>query len=330
MLQQTRVETVQPYWQRWMKALPDMSALAKAKPQRLHKLWEGLGYYTRVRNMHRAAQLIMREHGGRFPEEFDSVLAMPGIGRYTAGAICSIAFGQAQPILDGNVMRVLTRLFGVSGDPRSKETNAQLWQLATALVQEAAAVSRPLKITTPIKCRNREFLPCSEFNQSFMELGALVCTPRQPRCEICPVAKLCVALSSGRVDELPHLPRRPKSTARRFVAVVASRGGRYLVRQRPDGVVNGHLWEFPNLERASGDSDTSGVATTILGFKDRVSKPFCTIRHSITRYRMILEAIRVNLPPGTKPPLVEGRWLRIAELRKLPFATAHRRILDQL
>src|ERR1017187_9768575 len=130
MLQQTQVKTVLAYWKRWMRALPNLTALARAKPERLHKLWEGLGYYTRVRNLHGAAQCIRREHGGKFPQDFDEVLALPGIGPYTAGAICSIAFNQPKPILDGNVIRVLARLFGIAGDPREPKTNARLWQIA--------------------------------------------------------------------------------------------------------------------------------------------------------------------------------------------------------
>ena len=121
MLQQTQVKTVVPYWERWMRALPDLRALARAKPARIHKLWEGLGYYTRVRNMQKAARFILAQHGGRFPHKFEQVLALPGIGRYTAGAICSIAFNQPTPVLDGNVIRVLTRLYGIPGNPRDRE-----------------------------------------------------------------------------------------------------------------------------------------------------------------------------------------------------------------
>src|SRR5664279_4875227 len=129
MLQQTQVKTVLPYWESWMRALPNLRALAKAKPERLHKLWEGLGYYTRVRNLQRAARIIGEDHGGRIPEDFDDLLELPGIGRYTAGAICSIAFNQPKPILDGNVIRVLARLFGIPGNPRERSVNARLWQL---------------------------------------------------------------------------------------------------------------------------------------------------------------------------------------------------------
>ena len=138
MLQQTQVKTVLPYWERWMRALPNLGALARARPERLHKLWEGLGYYTRVRNLQHAAQIIGENHGGQIPEDFDDLLALPGIGHYTAGAICSIAFNQPKPILDGNVIRVLARLYGIASDPRGPKTNARLWQIAEELVRQAA------------------------------------------------------------------------------------------------------------------------------------------------------------------------------------------------
>src|ERR1035437_6082269 len=214
MLQQTQVKTVLPYWERWMRALPTIAALAKAKPHTLHKLWEGLGYYTRVRNLQRAARLIVEQHGGRFPNDFDALLALPGIGPYTAGAVCSIAFDQPQPILDGNVIRVLTRLCGIGGDPRERKTNARLWQLAKELVLRAAETDARTSASphashtrcdgaTARRVTPPASRPCSQFNQSLMELGALVCTPRQPRCGVCPIAKHCVAYQEDRVDQLP-------------------------------------------------------------------------------------------------------------------------------
>src|SRR5690242_15502981 len=179
MLQQTQVKTVIPYWEHWLRELPTIKAVAKASPDKIHKLWEGLGYYSRARNLHQAARQIVGKNGGKFPENFDDVLALPGIGRYTAGAICSIAYNQPTPILDGNVIRVLTRVFGMRGDPREKRRNAKLWQMATRLVEAAAPNS------------------CSELNQSLMELGALICTPRNPRCAECPVSRDCIALRRG-------------------------------------------------------------------------------------------------------------------------------------
>ena len=180
MLQQTQVKTVIPYWQRWMREVPTIAALAKARPEKIHKLWEGLGYYTRVRNMQHAAQQIISQYNGRFPENFDDILSLSGVGRYTAGAISSIAFNQPRPILDGNVIRVLTRVFGITTDPRERKTNAQLWRLAEELVLHASRTTHHVS-------------PCSHLNQSLMELGALVCTPRSPLCVDCPLTKSCIA-----------------------------------------------------------------------------------------------------------------------------------------
>ena len=331
MLQQTQVKTVLPYWERWMRALPNLIALAKAKPQKLHKLWEGLGYYTRVRNMQRAAQIIIAQHRGRFPHDFEDVLALPGIGRYTAGAICSIAFNQPRPILDGNVIRVLTRLFGIAGNPRERSVNTRLWQLAEELVLQAAETVAHLN-PSPHAPRTTHHAPrpCSQFNQSLMELGALICTPRQPRCGICPMAKHCVAYRQGRVHELPGLSRRIRATPRRFVAFVAQKRGLFLVRQRPAGVVNAHLWEFPNLELAPGDSNLQRAASQALGVRLAKLELLGTIKHSITRYRITLEAYRITVPRGAAVRAASGQWLDERQLNRLAFTSAHRRILHQL
>ena len=234
MLQQTQVKTVIPYWERWMAALPTIASLARAEPGKLHKLWEGLGYYTRVRNLHKAARVVVEKHGGRFPERFEDVLDLPGIGRYTAGAICSIAFNQPQPILDGNVIRVLTRAFGIAGNPREKTVSERLWALAGELVREAGAPRR-LELSAGRLGSPLGTGACSRLNQSLMELGALVCTPKAPRCNACPINKLCLARKEGRIEELPKLPGRPRTTRRRFVAFVTRRAGKFLVRQRRPG-----------------------------------------------------------------------------------------------
>ena len=385
MLQQTQVKTVIPYWKRWMQELPTVKAAANASPDKIHKLWEGLGYYTRVRNLQKAARQIVEKHDGKFPDNFDDVLALPGIGRYTAGAICSIAFNQPTPILDGNVIRVLTRVFGIAKNPREKKTNAQLWRLAEELVVHASAnnsrtrTSR-LRYTSPrqgTKDEDEERSACSHFvlrpsyfNQSLMELGALICTPRQPQCPVCPVKKLCVAFQENRVAELPNLGRRTAATARRFVAFVVERGGKFLVRQRPAGVVNAHLWEFPNVEIApnqrsspakrdesahysckNSQSRLTSAATVqepdleiiraakSLGIEPPTLQPLCTVKHSITRYRITLEAWRVffggsnsvrpkNFKMGRRgtPPSETGVWLTPAQLQPLAFASAHKKL----
>jgi len=313
MLQQTQVKTVVPYWKRWMRELPDVRSLASAPDQRVLKLWEGLGYYSRVRNAQRAAAQIVDRHGGEFPRRFEDVLALPGVGRYTAGAISSIAFDEPRPILDGNVIRVLTRLFGIGGDPHGKKTNARLWRLAEELVTRAGS-SR-----------------CSAFNQALMELGALVCTPRAPRCGACPLRRNCNASRTGRAGELPRLARRAVVTERRVIAFVVERKGKFLVRQRLGGVVNAQLWEFPNIEAPLVDGATPGeLLREHLGLRVRALQPLGRINHSITRYRIRLEAYRVV--PSRRDARLLGRdcWLSLAELDALPFTSAHRKVLEML
>ena len=323
MLQQTQVKTVIPYWNRWMEKLPTIQSLVRARPQTIHKLWEGLGYYTRVRNMQKAARVIVQEHDGKFPREFSQVLELPGIGRYTAGAICSIAFNQPAPILDGNVVRVLARVFALRGDPRETKTNETLWQITEKLVLEAAGAVDQRTGTRPSRL-------CSLFNQSLMELGALVCTPKQPRCGLCPVAQFCLAARQGLTDKLPTIKSRPVATHRRFVAFVLSQNDHFLVRRRPEGMVNAHLWEFPNVEIKKGDGDVDHNACELLGGEPIPLQPLCRIKHSITRYRISLEAYQATVAARDQLPAGEGRWLDLRGLRRLPFASAHKKILDRL
>jgi A/G-specific adenine glycosylase len=390
MLQQTQVKTAMPYWNRWMRELPTIEAAAKASPAKIHKLWEGLGYYTRVRNLQKAAKQIVEcrmrsaesgNSGCQFPENYDDILALPGIGRYTAGAICSIAFNQPTPILDGNVIRVLTRIFGIGGNPKERKTNARLWKLAEELVCQAANSRTRTR-------RKEEDDCCSHLNQSLMELGALVCMPRNPQCRICPVKNLCVAIQDNRVEELPNLGKRETATARRFAAFVVERNGRFLVRQRPAGVMNAHLWEFPNVEVAAGilpavepgfqpggksagnfkpvkvsrnipggkmPPSTAGetpAATLLayaaknLGLEIRSAKHLATVKHSITRYRITLDAFRVSSggtistsphsektksgTRETRPSEKAGVWKTPAQMQSLAFTSAYRKVLVAL
>jgi len=407
MLQQTQVKTVLPFWERWMRELPTIEAVAKASPDKIHKLWEGLGYYTRVRNLQKAAKQIVsecrekaaedcrtpkRKREGeddlrvrptgkkghcQFPQTFEEVLALPGIGRYTAGAICSIAFNQPTPILDGNVMRVLTRIFGIEKDPREKETNQLLWQLAEELVVLAAKLKPfhgdpyshepepsphpdPLpshrngsgegkaiahkryigrqtadtgsgvqSANFPENSRPNYFTNgnCSHLNQSLMELGALVCTPRNPQCGVCPVKKLCAAFKENRTDELPNLGKREAATTRRFVAFVIEHRRKFLVRQRPENVVNAHLWEFPNVELNGHTATPSEIFKSQFGFLPTELLPLPVVKHSITRYRITLEAFRATVKKAPKAP---GTWLAESQLDSLAFASAHRKILSRL
>ncbi|MEO6598296.1 MAG: A/G-specific adenine glycosylase, partial [Polyangiaceae bacterium] len=208
MLQQTQVATVVPYFHAWMDRFPSVAALARAAEGDVLHAWQGLGYYSRARNLRLAAQEMVRVHDSRVPAEVSELLALPGIGPYSAGAISSIAYGRQVPLVDGNVIRVLSRLFALRGDPNRAPLKARLWELAHALVPAHAP---------------------GDFNQALMELGATLCTPRKPRCEACPLATQCQALEQQLVDVLPELPARAKPTQVHMVAAIAARSGRVLV-----------------------------------------------------------------------------------------------------
>jgi A/G-specific adenine glycosylase len=313
MLQQTQVATVIPYWNRWMRKLPTIQTVAKASPEKLRKLWEGLGYYNRVRNLQRAARQVVEKHGGNFPKNFDAILALPGVGHYTAGAIASIAFDEPKPVLDGNVTRVLARVFAIRANPREHKINARLWQLAAELVGYASRITHHAS-------------PCSALNQSLMELGAVICTPRNPRCDVCPVAKLCAARRLGIAARLPNSSKRVTAEARRIAAFLVERDGRILARQRPAGVVNAHFWELPQVELHGERPNLVRLARESLGIKSLDTTPLCTITHNITRYRIRMQAFAGELLRH----LPEARWLTRAEVRRSAFTSSSRKILQRL
>jgi A/G-specific adenine glycosylase len=317
MLQQTQVQTVIPYWERWMRALPDVQALASASPDRVLKLWEGLGYYRRARHLQAAAREICQSRGGRLPERFAEWLSLPGIGRYTAGAICSLAYNHATPVVDGNVTRVLTRLLGIRQDPDRPAVRRQLWATAEALVREASRHAHP------------DRRACAALNQALMELGAVVCTPLKPHCQECPVRGACSARRHGWVESIPKRARRAASLKREVAVFIVERGGRFLVSRRsPDGV-NARLWELPNCQLARGASALLQSAEQTLGLPLTALEPVGTFKHSITRYRLNYRAFRVTLSPEARRRRVPGRWASPGELEKLPLAGAQRRILEQ-
>ena len=318
MLQQTQVKTVIPCWHRWMKKFPTINALARSKSDTVLKCWEGLGYYSRARNLHEAAQTIVSRHGGIIPRNPSEVLALPGIGRYTAGAICSIAFNLPEPILDGNAMRVLTRVFGIEKDPRENETNKRLWKVAAQLVRCAA------EFTTPTE------RACANFNQALMELGATTCTPRQARCSDCPIQEHCFAYQHGRVATVPKTPPRRTTLSCRLVAFVVAWKGRFLVRRRPEGKINAHLWEFPNLEANDNGARVTRLARQCLGFNLAAIQPLCSIAHTITRYRIRLDVFRGT---AQSTPILGAqvlRWCTLKQLDDLAFPSAHRKIVRKI
>lgn len=331
MLQQTQVATVVPYWTRWMRELPDLDSLAAADPDRVLKLWEGLGYYSRARNLQAAARRIVAEHRGVFPRDPKAVLALPGIGPYTAGAIGSLAFNHPLPAVDGNVIRVLARVTGTRQNVTLPAVRKRLHTLATRLVEAAGhGPSHPPAVRPPAPhVRRLVTHPCGAWNEALMELGALVCTPRQPRCDACPWRDLCVARARGWTASIPRQGPRPVSKARHVVALLCLRQGRLLARRRPPGAVNAGLWELPNLESAAR-LDPTLVARELFGDAVGGITPALRLRHAITTHRIELEVHRVTLRPGSRLTAGTGTWLTPAQAAARPFTGAHRRVLDRL
>lgn len=310
MLQQTQVKTVIPYWERWMGQFPTIETLAQAAEPKLLKAWEGLGYYSRPRNMQRAAKVIVAQHNGKFPRDYKAVLDLPGIGRYTAGAICSIAFDQPTPLLDGNVARVLSRLFMVSGDVKSPAVRERLWMLSEELIRAAAEL--------------QDDGVYSSLNQGLMELGAIICTPKNPQCNACPLTTHCAAFAKNKVEEYPQ--KAVKKAFRRplHFAVIVRHGDSVLIRKRATGEVNAGFWEFPMFE-AARQKNTRSQLEHFLGFRVAKGKPWHTLRHTITTNRITLKTFYFEVP--TKPEALakklNSRWNIISRLNQYPFTSAH-------
>lgn len=314
MLQQTRVATVIPYWKAWMNRYPTVESLAAAPPEEVLKSWEGLGYYSRARNLHLAAQEVCKKHGGRFPRRVQALCQFPGIGRYTAGAIASIAFDEPAPLVDGNVARVLARQFGIAANPKKSGEQKAFWELAEDLVTHYAP-AHP-----------------GAFNQALMELGATVCLPSQPLCRQCPVQKQCTARTENRISELPISPKRPGLEQLRYLVFLIQWKDQYLVVQRPQSGRNAGLWEFPNIDvTAVKNPRPYRLAQTHFNLHDQWRR-MSTLNHHITRYRIHLTIVRGDRWTSNPCVSVDGpaRWGCLNELQKLAFPSAHRRILQML
>jgi A/G-specific adenine glycosylase len=295
MLQQTQVATVVPYFLRFIKRYPTLADLAGAELQDVLRLWQGLGYYSRARNLHACAARVVAEHGGRVPRDVEQLLSLPGVGRYTAGAIASIAFNARAPILDGNVTRVLCRLDRIESNPRDRQTQLKLWQ------------------------RAEEILPSrriGDFNSALMELGATVCVPRNPQCLVCPVRSHCEAFAAGLQDRIP-LPKKTKSTPlyRRYVLCLRH-GQQFLIEQRPPKGRWAGLWQFKTLESASRPFSAAQLAQR-LGLV--VSKPqqLGRIRHALTHRRYEFDAYTADL---AAPPAAGQVWVTLDELDAYPLS----------
>ncbi len=332
MAQQTRLETVVGYFARWLAAFPTVEALAAANQQEVLKLWEGMGYYARARNLHRAAQIVVEQHGGVIPSERRALLALPGIGEYTVGAILSMAFGQAEPILDGNVKRVLSRVADIEQPIDERATLKQMWSLARELV-EAAPVGE-----------------AGAFNEALMELGNRLCTPTNPRCLICPINQHCLAASRGTQHERPVLPPKKSTPHYDVVAGVIWRGEPFasplLVAQRPQDKMLGGLWEFPGGKVEPGDADLAAALrreiAEELGIEIEVAEPVradaapLAIAHAYTHFRITLYPLHARwiATDSAREPRAIGcadwLWLGLDELDALPFPKTDWQIIHAL
>ena len=305
MLQQTQVKTVIPYYESFLKELPDWKSLAKAKEEKVLKLWEGLGYYRRARNLQAAAQRILADHGGRLPESLEGILEIPGVGPYSAGAILSIAFQKPHPVVDGNVIRVFSRLFLLKGNLKTGEGHKKVWEWAEKLISRR----RP-----------------GDFNQAVMELGATVCLPDNPQCLLCPLLPGCQAAQKGLQNELPEMPKATPVLEVPMAALYLEQKGKVLVKKRSkDEKWLKGLWEFPSAEGKTFEEALQKLENSLRVKAGR--KELQEVRHQITRHK-----IRLKLFGGTAPKSLriskDLKWIPIKNLRALPFASAQGKLRE--
>ncbi len=311
MLQQTGVDTVIPYYQRFLEHFPTVDKLAAACIDEVIALWAGLGYYSRARNLHAAARAVVEGQGGAFPETLEGLQALPGVGRSTAGAIVSIAFDRKGPILDGNVRRVLCRLIALQDDPRSARSERLLWEWAEAMTP----AGRP-----------------HDYAQAIMDLGATVCIPRRPLCPDCPLALLCRGRALGLERELPARRVKKVVPQREQIALLIRRGDAFVVRKRPLQGMLGGLWEFPTAELGEGESEQGAVNRLQgdIGLSGR-PRPVGEVRHVYSHFRLLLHVYLIDFQGAML--IAEGeqsRWAGVGELQGLPLHGAHKKILPLL
>lgn len=313
MLQQTQVKTVIPYYQQWLAQFPAIAALASSDQQQVLKAWQGLGYYARARNLHRAAQQIVQRHDEKFPRQLEQVLSLAGIGRTTAGGILSAAFNQPLAILDGNVKRTLARLIGLPVPPG--QALNQLWQLSAALLD-------------PVQPR--------DFNQALMDLGATVCTPQSPACERCPWVFSCQAHALNLQSSLPvRQARSPLLHKLIGVAVIWNAQGQVLIDKRPQNGLLGGLWEFPGGKLEPGETVPQCIHREIkeeLGIDIEVGDHLITIDHAYTHVSVTLGVYHCRYLSGQPQPLAcdEVRWVTLDEIDQYPFPKANTQIITAL
>ncbi len=313
MLQQTRVDQATPYYHRFLKRFPTVKDLAKAERHDVLMAWEGLGYYSRARNLQDAAKQVIDEFDGVFPETYDGIIALKGIGPYTAAAVSSIAFGLPHAVVDGNVIRVISRLFGIRDDVGKTGTKNEIQQLADQLLDQ----ERP-----------------GDFNQAVMELGATVCTPKNPVCMMCPVSTSCVAFRTAETDSLPYkAPKKKVPHHQIVVGVCRDDEGRMLIALRPEDKMLGGLWEFPGGKVEQSESKEQALQRELreeLGVMVSVGEKITEIKHAYSHFKITLNAYECRIEPDQPEPKPKAskelKWIQPEELTDHPFPKANRKL----
>ena len=315
MLQQTQVNTVIPYYHRFLEAFPTVHDLAKADQQQVLKLWEGLGYYSRGRNLHQAAKMVVENFDGRLPDKYDEITSLKGIGPYSAAAILSIAFNKNYAVVDGNVIRVLTRYSGIKDDIRSAKVKNRVQDLADDLLSK----------TDP-----------GNFNQAIMELGATVCTPKNPSCDMCPVSSNCVAFQTAETDVIPYKSKAKKVPHHQIgVGLIVNDSGELLIALRPNDVMLGGLWEFPGGKKEKSESIKQTVSRELeeeLGVQVAVFDRYQMLKHAYSHFKITLHAYWCKITAGEPKPKssMEIKWVSLSEIEQYPFPKANKILIDGL
>jgi A/G-specific adenine glycosylase len=313
MLQQTQVATVIPYFRRFLKQLPTLTKLAQADEQAVLRLWEGLGYYRRARDLSCAAKILVEAEHRTIPNDPDYVRTLPGFGRYTTNAVLSQAYDRRLPILEANSQRVLCRLFGIEQIPKDTAVQKSLWRLAESLLPARSI---------------------GDFNQAMMELGALVCTPTKPGCAKCPLREHCQARLQNRQHEIPRRTQSPDTIAVEEVAVIIRKAGRLLLVQRPAHGRWANMWEFPHHKREPGESADSAVHRQLatLGIDADVLGEVGTIRHAVTRFNITMTCLLATHRRGKLPTAAyaDAIWVRLEDLHGYPLSMPQRKLAKLL
>lgn len=313
MLQQTQVTTVLPYFKRWMKALASVEAVANAKEDKILKLWEGLGYYSRARNIQKTAKIIVEKFNGEFPSDFNDILDLPGIGKYTAGAISSIAFNKPEPIVDGNIIRVLARLKNFSGNTKLPQNIKKIWDWSNDLVPKNQA---------------------RDFNQGMMELGALVCKPQNPDCQKCPLNETCEAYKEGTANKIPNRGEKTKLIPIKVAIAVIKKDGKVFIQKRAHKGLMAGLWEFPG-GKVEKETPLKAIHREIheeLGIKIKNVKKIKQIKHGYTKFSVDLYCYSADFDEGSLKlnSAIDGKWVKSEQLKKFPFPAANKKLINEI